>query len=87
MNKTIDWNERSTHLLLREFLASSHLADLMALVVSARRAISAIVFALAAYALPTSLPLFLRRLVAKATITVAVGHTPAEMVHAAIRGG
>lgn len=86
-NNTIGLKVKSTHLLLRELLASPHLTDLMALVVPARRAIPAIVLALAAYALPASLPLFLRRLVAKATVTVAVGHTPAEMVHAAIRGG
>lgn len=74
-----------THLLLRELLASPHLADLMALVVPARRTVPAVVFALTAYALSASLSLLLRRLVPEAAVTVAIGHTTAEMMHAAIR--
>lgn len=58
----------------------------MALVVSARCTVPAVVFALTAYALSASLSLLLRWLVPEAAVTVAVSHTTAEMMHAAIRG-
>lgn len=48
-----------TYPLLGEFVASSHLADLVGFVVPARGAIAAVVLPLAAYAIAASFPLFL----------------------------
>lgn len=66
------FNRTDLDLLLGEFLAAAHLADLVRLVVAARRARGAVVFAHAADALAAALPLLLALLVAAAVQAAVV---------------
>lgn len=70
--KLLEYIRLATHLFLREFLAPPLLADLMALVVSARGTITAIVLSLASDAFATSFPLLLHLLVHASATNVCV---------------
>lgn len=75
-----------TDLFLGEFLASSHLAYLMALVVPARCAIAAVVFPLASDALAASFAFLLSRFIAESALAVSVADSTSHVMLTTISG-